>query len=186
MIDAGLRILSVQFTLMSQAEQSANECGPDFVFTSTSLLKVAKLAHKRRSIDSVMNTSSDFGQLNTGDVVLVDKNCFKQQSLLAMARRESLPFKATSDPLELSQILTELEKHEEAIELAIAFQVSPAYALATYLHRLQERSEDKDSHSAAMLDALSQYIDRVPARYLAEVSQYIIACESIQPLPRIL
>ena len=42
----------------------------------------------------------------------------------------------TADPLELSQILTELGEVESAILLAVAWDVSPAYAITVHLETL--------------------------------------------------
>ena len=69
---------------MTQAERCACECGPDFVFTSTSQLKIAKAVHKRQNIEQNkndisqnMNETHDFGMLNKGDLALIDYKSFK-------------------------------------------------------------------------------------------------------------
>jgi len=133
LIDAAQNLLHIQFTLMTQAEQCAAECGADFFFTSNSLVEVARSTRKRSSVELGADASAEHALLNRGNLAIVSRKTFKQQSLLAKARRDCLPYKQTNDPILLSQILTELEKHEEAISLAFACDISPAYALSVHL-----------------------------------------------------
>lgn len=45
----------------------------------------------------------------------------------------------SNDPLQLSRILAEIDQIDLAVELALANSVSPAFAIATTLDRLQKR-----------------------------------------------
>lgn len=128
----------------------AAQCGDQFAITSDSKIKQGNQRRKRRSPEySLFSEDEEMEDasrsvLNRGELTFIDRAQFRKQALLAKARRECLSLTVDADPLFLSKILAEKEKPADAISLALAWDVSPAYALAVHLANLQQQTDDSD------------------------------------------
>ena len=90
----------------------------------------------------------------------------------------------SDDPLKISKVLGELNQSDLAIELAMANDVSPAFAIASYLYtqkkqdiREGEDAEEDEMRQAHINLALERYLERIKAEHLGELAQYLIALE---------
>lgn len=91
-----------------------------------------------QSVDSLHRKPVKF---SSGKLLKIDSKRIRATLLLCEAKLvclEKMPNAAASElPLYLSKVLAELDHNDLAIELALASDVSPAYAIATLLEKLK-------------------------------------------------
>lgn len=82
----------------------------------------------------------------------------------------------------LSKVLAELDQIDQAVELALSNDVSPAFAIATKLDKLQnqdirdgEDEEEDQMRQAKIDDTVSRYLKRVKVEHLGELAQYLVS-----------
>ena len=79
-------------------------------------------------------------------------------------------------------MLVEVGKTDLAVELALANNVSPAFAIASQLDRMKNvdirEGEDEEEEAMRQMridECIERYLGRIKAEHLGELAQYLIA-----------
>ena len=86
------------------------------------------------------------------------------------------------NPEHLSRVLAELGQVDLAVELALANDFSPAFAITTTLDKIKRRdirqgeNEDEDAMRQALIDeTVERYLRRIKVEHLGELAQFLAA-----------
>jgi len=136
------------------------------------------------SVDEISRRPAEY---NRGKLVRVDHKKILGVLMICRAKLYCLTQMMTSAalsnaPLYLSKVLVELGQADMAVELALANNFSPAFAIASQLDNLKnvdirdgEDEEEEAMRQQRIDETIERYLGRVKVEHLGELAQYLIA-----------